>query len=122
MIVWNGVKKRQNIGSKKKASSECESESSDDDDPIIRVEKFGKVIPAEHLCGEDSDAIDTQFLERLGNHSDILYRRLPNSEKIEIKQRIKNAPRDRAASHYGNSTLMPAIRGNRLDKESREMQ
>jgi hypothetical protein len=72
MNVWNGIKKRQNGGPKKKrSSSEGDSDSSDDDHPVIRVQKYGKVIPAEQLGGEDLDVNDVHLLEGLGDHFDI---------------------------------------------------
>jgi hypothetical protein len=77
----------------------------------IRVQKYGKVIPAEQLGGDDLDENDVHLPEGLGDHFDILYHRLPTSEKAEIKQRIKNAAPNREASLYGNYPVMPAMKG-----------
>jgi hypothetical protein len=38
MNVWNGIKKRQNVGPKKKRSSSEDDSDSSDVDPVIRVQ------------------------------------------------------------------------------------
>jgi hypothetical protein len=53
--------------------------------------RYGKVRPAEDVLDEELDEEDVMILESLGERFDLLYNRLPSSEKAEIKDRIKNA-------------------------------
>jgi hypothetical protein len=128
MDVFNGIKKKSNSGSKKKKSgskkkdSDSDSDSDSDDERPIRMARYGKVKNAEDVLDEELDEEDVHILESLGERFDILYNRLPSSEKAEIKERIKNAADGRKASIFGDYPIMPAIRSSRLDKEGRELQ
>jgi hypothetical protein len=129
MNIFNGLKKKRNVGSKKKnsgfkkKSSDSDSDSdSDEDTPIIKMARYGKIRPAEDILDEELDEEDTVLLESLGDHFDLLYNRLLVGEKAEIKERIKNAADDRKASIFENYPVMPAMRSSRLDKEGRELQ
>jgi hypothetical protein len=95
MDVFEDIRKKKKVGSKKKSpkknDSDSDSDSDSDDEKPIRMARYGKVRKVEDVLDEELDEEDVQILESLGEHFDLLYNRLQSSEKAEIKERIKNA-------------------------------